>query len=67
MSARLGPQKQKPFSTLWKVTRSTRPARASWVGDAVAGSIAVCIECVVAIACGYAGGSYTAPISCLIR
>jgi hypothetical protein len=28
---------QKPFSALWKVTRSTRPARASCVGDAVAG------------------------------
>src|SRR5215467_4143617 len=28
---------QKPFSALWKVTRSTRPARASWVGAAVAG------------------------------
>src|SRR5678810_1090126 len=25
---------QKPFSVLWKVTRSTRPARTSWV-DAV--------------------------------
>jgi hypothetical protein len=28
--------RQNPFSTLWKVTRSTRPARASWVGDAAA-------------------------------
>src|SRR5437867_964803 len=24
---------QKPFSLLWKVTRSTRPARTSWVDD----------------------------------
>src|SRR5262249_31136997 len=24
---------QKPFSVLWKVTRSTRPARTSWVDD----------------------------------
>jgi len=28
---------QKPFSGLWKVTRSTRPATASWVGDAATG------------------------------
>jgi len=28
---------QKPFSGFWKVTRSTRPATASWVGDAATG------------------------------
>src|SRR5712671_4519885 len=28
---------QKPFSALWKVTRSTRPARTSWVDDSGCG------------------------------
>jgi hypothetical protein len=32
MPTRLVRRTQKPFSALWKVTRSTRPARASWVG-----------------------------------
>src|SRR2546430_14095360 len=30
---------QKPFSALWKVTRSTRPARTSWVDDSGCGLI----------------------------
>ena len=28
---------QKPFSALWKVTRSTRPARTSWVDESGCG------------------------------
>ena len=47
---------QKPFSALWKVTRSTRPARASWVGDAVAAFMGdvrdARVPCVVTKACG---------------
>ncbi len=31
MAARFRPETQKPFSALWKVTRSTRPASTSWV------------------------------------
>src|SRR5712691_3084227 len=32
---------QKPFSSLWKVTRSTRPASTSWVDDTGCGFIRI--------------------------
>jgi hypothetical protein len=67
-------EREKPFSSLWKVTRYTRPASASGVGDAVTGFMRQLRIASVVLRrgtsmenAGAKSANYTAPISCLIR